>query len=319
MLRIEFTPEDLVRVRISESLDPMWEIIGSVQLLQLGRSKLPPIYQPWAERSQKRLVDPAVRGAAGALATVAPYSDYFPDFLTPDRHTRGFDDDLDAVLSTPVPRLRKEIDELNPSVGWLHRMADGDPKTLNRFGEVVRRYHESVLAPDQGVINAVLAAHRSSLLRTLMQGGTEAMLAELGPSIRWRAPYLETRYPVDRTVKLNGRGLLLVPSYFCWRMPITLADPSLTPVLVYPVEHPATEVGGKGLSELVGNTRAAVLHAAVDGASTTDVAKRVGISLATASHHTTVLRDAGLLTSSREANRMVHSPSPLGAALLANG
>jgi DNA-binding transcriptional ArsR family regulator len=39
----------------------------------------------------------------------------------------------------------------------------------------------------------------------------------------------------------------------------------------------------------------------------------------TASHHTNVLRDAGLITSHRHANTVLHTLTPLGAALLRTG
>ncbi|MGW0561714.1 hypothetical protein ACWDZ4_14150 [Streptomyces sp. NPDC003016] len=40
----------------------------------------------------------------------------------------------------------------------------------------------------------------------------------------WRPPVLEVDHPVGRDLQLEGRGLLLIPSYFCWRRPITLID-----------------------------------------------------------------------------------------------
>jgi hypothetical protein len=40
------------------------------------------------------------------------------------------------------------------------------------------------------------------------------------------------------------------------------------------------------------------------------------VSAANASHHTTVLRDSGLIASHRHANTVLHTLTPLGAALL---
>lgn len=138
--------------------------------------------------------------------------------------------------------------------------------------------------------------------------------------MRWRPPVLEADYPVDHTVDLNGRGLTLVPSYFCWRKPVALADPSLPPTVVYPVEHrPATtgRVSDEPLAALVGSSRAAVLDVIGIGATTSQVARRVGISPATASHHATVLRNAGPITTDQRANHVLHSLTRLGEDLLA--
>lgn len=319
MLRIRFTPEDLVRVRVSEVVDPMWEVVCSVQVLQLGATRDTLTYAPWLQRSRGRLKDPTTRAAARVMATVAPQSTYFPDFLTPDRLSEGLEADLDRVLSTPNDRLTRETSLLPAQPPWVEAVGSGDPRSLTNFGNAVRHYHNAMIGPDRAQIEGVLATHRAELWRRLMHGGTESMLDSLGSTIRWRAPYLEANYPTDRTIDLAGRGLLLIPSYFCQRLPITLVDAGLAPVLVYPVDHPeitAAETDGYGLADLLGVTRAAVLEALAEEASTTEVARKVGISVATASHHTTVLRGAGLITSTRLSNRMVHSLSTLGSVFV---
>ncbi|MGW1712875.1 ArsR/SmtB family transcription factor [Streptomyces sp. NPDC002156] len=61
-----------------------------------------------------------------------------------------------------------------------------------------------------------------------------------------------------------------------------------------------------------------MLHAITTGhgITTTDLAQRTGISPATVSHHTTVLRDAGLITTHRNGTNAHHLPTPLGAQLV---
>ncbi|MFC8373392.1 winged helix-turn-helix domain-containing protein [Streptomyces sp. NPDC057239] len=51
-------------------------------------------------------------------------------------------------------------------------------------------------------------------------------------------------------------------------------------------------------------------------ATTTETADRVGISLPSASQHTTVLRNAGLITTTRTGIAVLHTLTPLGTALL---
>ncbi|GAB6859125.1 helix-turn-helix domain-containing protein [Microbacterium xylanilyticum] len=46
------------------------------------------------------------------------------------------------------------------------------------------------------------------------------------------------------------------------------------------------------------------------------MAEEAGIARSTASHHLTVLRDAGLVVSSRDGSRMMHLRTPLGEALV---
>jgi hypothetical protein len=41
----------------------------------------------------------------------------------------------------------------------------------------------------------------------------------------------------DRDLYLDGRGIELQPSAFCWQVPTKLQDPELKPILVYPIQH----------------------------------------------------------------------------------
>jgi DNA-binding transcriptional ArsR family regulator len=156
----------------------------------------------------------------------------------------------------------------------------------------------------------------------LASGGVEALLRTLRPAAAWSAGELQVPAHRDQELRLDGRGPRLIPSYFCVSGPLTMFDPALTPVLIYPVErppdaYPARHTRPGALGALIGTTRAAVLQAVHTNPRTTeDLARRVGISAASASEHASVLRQAGLITSRRDRNRMEHLVSPLGLALL---
>jgi DNA-binding transcriptional ArsR family regulator len=120
---------------------------------------------------------------------------------------------------------------------------------------------------------------------------------------------------------LAGRGLLLVPGFFCWRTPVTLVDPELPPVLVYPIDRDCRVVdrgkgGDRSLIALLGRTRTAVLTAVGGGGTTTELSRRSGTSLASASEHATVLREAGLSNTRRDGGSVEHTLTPLGEAVL---
>ena len=70
----------------------------------------------------------------------------------------------------------------------------------------------------------------------LSESGWEAVFAALHPSARWSYPVLELAYPAEHDIHPEGRGLILQPSFFCRQAPVTLRDPELPPVLVYPIE-----------------------------------------------------------------------------------
>ncbi|HEY9333269.1 MAG TPA: helix-turn-helix domain-containing protein, partial [Kribbella sp.] len=146
----------------------------------------------------------------------------------------------------------------------------------------------------------------------------------LHPTLHWDAPVLSVDLPhIDRDLHLNGRGLRLVPSFFCWKYPMMLLDPALPPVLVYPVRHEAFPVVTRradrdgAVADLLGKTRARVLRSISSGAcSTSELAARAGISLASASEHARVLHDTGLVTTRRIGSSVRHMLNPVGADVL---
>src|SRR5207253_1736591 len=76
-----------------------------------------------------------------------------------------------------------------------------------------------------------------------------------------------------------------------------------------------------GLPALIGPTRAKILAATANagGTTTTDLARRVGVSVSSASEHAAVLRNAGLLVTTRIGGAVHHTTTALGEQLLLAG
>ncbi|MGI3204228.1 hypothetical protein ACRJ4W_50920 [Streptomyces sp. GLT-R25] len=55
-------------------------------------------------------------------------------------------------------------------------------------------------------MRAQIEADRAVRAREMLSGGVEALLSSLGPALRWRPPHLEAEYPLDRELRLGGRG-----------------------------------------------------------------------------------------------------------------
>ncbi|NKY12764.1 winged helix-turn-helix transcriptional regulator [Streptomyces somaliensis DSM 40738] len=302
----------------------MWETVLSFHRLRDRRGA--PVYGEWRSEARARL-----NGETRLLAALIPVRGYFPDFLTPPEGLQGLEAGLEAVRATPPARIRAELSLLaseraagasRPS--WTAALAEGRREPLDRLLGALRGYHRAAVEPYWTSIQALVEADRAARGRALLDGGTEELLASLPPVLRWRAPVLEADYPVDRDVRLGGRGLLLQPSYFCRGTAVTYRDPGLPPVLVYPAAHAevhgtAGDPGGAPLGRLVGHTRSAVLRAIGQGGTTSELARRAGVSLASASQHAGVLRDAGLVLTLRQGSSVLHTLTPLGAALLHGG
>ncbi|MFF8811720.1 ArsR/SmtB family transcription factor [Streptomyces pactum] len=327
MLRVHFSGLDLARLRMATRPDALWETVLSFHRLRDKQAES--VYGEWRAETRTRL-----KGETRVLAPLIPARGYFPDFLTPAEGIIGADAAIEALRATPAARLHAEIDRLTidrpllPS--WVHDLAQGGSRAFDRLIGALRTYHRAAIAPYWPHIQARIEADRATRGRALLDGGADGLLASLPPTMRWRAPVLEVDYPVDRDLYLAGRGLLLLPSFFCRRTPVTYFSPDLTPVLVYPVDHRPAGAPPRplrqpppcrtsSLSKLVGQTRSAVLQGVEGGCTTSELARRVGVSLASASQHATVLREAGLLLTLRQGGAVFHTLTPLGAALLRGG
>ncbi|MEW2084552.1 winged helix-turn-helix domain-containing protein [Streptomyces sp. NPDC005283] len=325
MLRIHFTSHDLQNIRIAPQPDPLWELVCSVCRLQTGQGRLE--FGDWRNSAHPRLrTDPAVHRALRLLRTVIPAVGYIPDFLTPSVLGADLSAGLEQVRLTPRRQLVREMTRLaesRPIPGWTSLAGPGRDGLASLTGALAT-YHGALLRPYWPRIRTAVGNDVSQRARTLLEGGTQALLEGLQPLGRWSSPVLEVDYPVDRDLYLEGRGLLLVPSYFCWRRPTALADPALAPVLVYPVaKAPLDAARGTedGLERLLGRTRAAVLTEVADRhtRTTSEVAEAVGVSLPSVSYQISVLRDGGLVTSRREGKYVLHTVTPLGLQLLGAG
>ncbi|HST82950.1 MAG TPA: winged helix-turn-helix domain-containing protein [Kineosporiaceae bacterium] len=318
MLRIHFQPDDILRLRIATEPDPLWETVLS--LFRIRRGDGPMILKQWR-------LDAIRRSPQSVLQMLLPLTPggYFPDFLNPAESSISLEAGIEAVLATPRPRLRHELGILARQQGslptWVCALADGDRETLERLGRALRIFYQSAIEPYWAEARAHVEADRAKRARICLDGGIESLLNSFHPLIRWNNPFLEIAVPFDDTVYLNGRGLRMIPSYVSHGSPDMLQDPELTPVLVYPLEHDLllsarTRGPGSSLAALIGPTRATLLDSIESGRSTTELARRVGISPGSVSQHTTVLREAGLLMTNRVGRAVVHTLTPLGSAVL---
>ncbi|GHE64648.1 ArsR/SmtB family transcription factor [Streptomyces capitiformicae] len=327
MLRIHFTDADLARVQVASRPDPLWEIFFSLLRFQSRRGLWS--YADWHRTARTDLHDkgltPVVRKV---LLPLYPSGAYFPDFLTPAEATEGLDAGLEAILGIPRRRVLRELgilDRVTGAPAWSQGLADD--RTRKEFVGTLRTYYDVAIRPHEDHIQAHIDADRSVRARALLDGGIHGLLAGLGPYMRWQPPTLLVEYAAeDRDLYLRGRGLTLVPSYFCWGAPVSLADSGLPPVLAYPLHRRApraddaeAEQPQAPLSALLGATRAVILRATATGATTGELARAAGVSAAAATRHTTVLRDAGLILSHRHGQSVLHTLAPAGAALLRPG
>lgn len=316
MLRVHFNTTDLARTSVAPTVNPFWEMVFS--RLRLTEPTPPAALRTWAVRARSH--GPRLAAGVRVLGALSPLGPYFPDFITPEAGLDGFGAGMDALLHTPRARLHDELAQLAEHrrvPAWAYHLAHGSAPMAG-LGGALRTYHETAIEPYATEIDELVGTECARRSADLRDGGADRLLRGMAPLMTWRPPVLETPYGVDRDMYLDGRGLLLVPSYFCRGTPVALADPALTPTLVYPVDQRSYWLSRahEPLVALLGATRAKVLAAVDDGAGTSEIARRVGTSLAVVSRHTHVLREAGLIETRRRGMAVLHTTTALGLALL---
>lgn len=314
----------------------MWELVTSLHRIQAPSG---PRFRPWLGHVRTRMrATPKLHGALQLLMTLVPERGAFPDFLTPSSASghEGFGGALDLISATHPHRVRSELQAMyrgRRTPPWVRHLADGDREHRRDLRAAMRLYHSEVVRPVWAELGEAFLADRAQRGQALLDGGVDRLLSTLSPAIRWDPPVLSTDYPRDRDLHLNGRGITLVPSSFCQRNPVSLIDPDLPPVLVYSLTGSSGQVGRsldpsdatgargpavpEGLAALLGHGRALALLALLRPCSTSELARRIGVTAGTASRHATALRAAGLVTSTRHGGVMLHHATHLGRKLTA--
>jgi DNA-binding transcriptional ArsR family regulator len=194
-------------------------------------------------------------------------------------------------------------------------------REVRLLADLFEAYWARAIDPVWPRIRAFLDADIAHRARRLTAGGPTALFGDLNPRVSWDAPNLNVEIPVhNATVNLDGRGLLLVPSAFAASHPFVIDRDPWQPTVIYPARGIATlwqqpPAVPDGLARLLGGSRAAMLADLAAPRSTAELANRLSLSPATASHHLTALRDAGLVTGKREGRSVLYARTSLGDAL----
>ncbi len=191
--------------------------------------------------------------------------------------------------------------------------------------DALEAYWDLLLAPHWPRMRAVLDADVAYRGRQLANGGAAALFADLDGRLRWdgRTLHIDGHHD-DLDIDVAGRGLPLTPSLFA-RGTIGLVDQALPPYLTYPARGRAELWDGPPsaaapiLAALLGGSRARLLADLDEPSSTTELARRHGLSPGSVSQHLQVLHRAGLLRRSRAGRTVFYRRSLLGDRLSAGG
>ncbi|WP_232665709.1 ArsR/SmtB family transcription factor [Pseudonocardia sp. TRM90224] len=322
-LDLRLGPVDVAGIRFARS--PMWETMEAL------RTVLEPQRHAY-HLTWLRAVD--VRAAEAAiveLTPLVPRPGQQPDFLIPipAGPTTDIEDDLAAVAGTPLDiveselRLSAESKRASPQVRAAVAALLTDPAaSLARIVAAQRTCWDHLVRPYWSALDDLLASDIAHRAAGLAASGITAMLGSLHRDVTWADGVLAVDTPQHGSrADLRGRGLVLMPSVFGWPTVTAMTDLPWQPTVVYPARGvgtlwppaPARDPGALG--ELLGTTRARLLALLAQEASTSTLARRLGLGLPTTSVHLKVLRAAGLVTARRAGRTVLHRRTALGAAL----
>ncbi|GGZ87236.1 ArsR/SmtB family transcription factor [Streptomyces bluensis] len=330
---IELTVDAVGLARSRFAVSPLHEVVAT--LLSWGLQPAPDA-DPWVARARHVLR----RARLPLLSELSlDGTGYVPDFLSP--HPCGpsptVEEELERVRCTPPERVLSELDALRNGrpcsglagsplpAGVQRAMARGGAHVARQAANELRRYWELAFAPHWEAAKTALDTEIDRCAGVLAGHGAARLFNSLHPQIRWADGTLriESRFRIALPVPL----VIVVPSLIAPR-PAVAVDPTRDgdrpPMLVYPVRDRTTAGAiaptdpSAEIAQLLGPTRAALLAALTQPASTAQLAARHFLSPATVSYHLGVLHRAGLVIRARSGRSVLYRRTPEGSRLTRN-
>jgi DNA-binding transcriptional ArsR family regulator len=330
-LRIKVAQQDLVTSRFA--ISPLWELTQALRTLAGPPSRDAAALRPWLVRVRDRYQRLARDVDLAVLHALQP-PNWGADFLSPvpASVSTTIDDLLAQVRTTPIDEVQHEVGEAldrQPDMGTRVRGILTGGQAAAYCADILAAAWQALLESEWPTLRAILERDVIHRAGQLTSKGWAAALDGLHPQLAWQPGRIElTRWPGQQDAALAGRGLLFVPSVFVWpRLAVSL-EPPWPPALIYPARGVAAlwetaapgrlpAADGGALGPLLGTSRAAILRALDEPASTTQLAAILGQSLGGLGGHLAVLRRAGLLARARSGRSVLYWRTAVGDALVA--
>lgn len=312
MIELELTTPSAQRVRFG--ISPLEEAMGAMQVI-LGLRRHP-AYLPWLRTAKARVAELPVDG----LRQVFSARHYITDFLSPPPEGPETTAELQlaTIRRTPPEQVAMELAMVDADLSGLPE----DPaRARDQLADEMSIVWTELVEPHWPRLRAVLADDIAYRSRRLAEGGIRRVLPDLHPRVRLAGEQLLIDVRGRSRMRLDRRGLLLIPCTFAWPGVGVMMVPPWQPSLLYPARGIArlwtpSQVPDARLAAVLGRTKAALLMALDEPASTSALAARLGLAAGTVSGHLTALRDVGILTAGRNGHEVRYRRSDLGEALL---
>ena len=329
MLRVEYGSAGVGRTRFVSS--PVTNLIVAFHLNQPDK-KVRPGMDRWWQDARRHIPDKA-RPLLG-LINACPH--YLPALLAPEVPVesvwsrRSLDDELDALRAVSEDRIAVDLANFEALgvVGKESRIVaelrDEGVSLIPDLVDAVQGLFKSCFEPDWPDLHRRIETEIAIRGRQMATAGPAAVLNSIHPNLCWHDDFLiydsQTEWTQENP---GGRGFVFEPMLLHRTAgiyaTITPADTGQL-VFCYPILETAAVAAGSrpsdALSALLGAGRARALRAVGSGASTSELAARLGVKPSTASEHAAAIRAAGLIITVREGQSVRHMLTDLGSGLL---
>ncbi|UNO42844.1 winged helix-turn-helix domain-containing protein [Streptomyces sp. MST-110588] len=324
MIRVHLTAADFARVRFAPRPAPLQELNVALMKMCLRDEEL--LFGRWRRR--------LLRSLPGA---VRPMADLVPAGMAPlfiDVFSDSLEEGLETVRASPPALVRSEIERVyaghpSPAPPWVRRLHHGDAGAWHVLRRAQHSAFETVLRPLWPLVQDL---HQREFTRHALlaaEHGVGAALTGLVPGTGLRGDVWELQAPCERDIQLRGQSVLLLPTFHWTGHPLVSHLPGRPLTVTYPAGPGlplslATGTGGRqdaygvdgALAAVLGRTRVEILLLLAQEHTTSGLARRLGVSNATASAHAAALRGAGLISTVRAGRAVLHRRTSLGSLLV---
>jgi DNA-binding transcriptional ArsR family regulator len=346
LLVLELDVADLAATRFA--ISPLNETLRAVQLL--GGQQTPTVNAPWVRWARRELSWRPLRLPRLWPLVINGLTTH-PEFLgpAPQVRTPELGAELARLRATPAAAVRASLRRVWEGCPWPEsaRELDARPReSLAELADELAECHDRLIAPHWERIRPVLEADIAYRAGLLAGGGARSLFSDLHPDLRWSGGTLtltdNDQGPSPFKIMLGPDGVVLMPSVFNWpEVSLSLATSTQT-VMLYPARGTATvwegtvwegtvreggaqdggaQDGGReeAAEALLGAPRVRLLDALRSPATTTALARRLGVTPSAVSQHLAVLHRGGLVDKRRSGRVVLYQTTELGLALLRGG
>ena len=330
LLVLELDVADLAATRFA--ISPLSETVRAVQLL--ADRETPAVNAPWVRWARSELGWRPLR-LPRLWPLIVNGLPTHPEFLVPAPEVR-------------MPELGAELAQLRASPAAavrasLHRVWEGHPwpesakelaarprESLAEIAAEIGECYDRLIAPHWERIRPVLEADIAYRAGLLVGGGARSLFSDLHPDLHWSGGTL-TLTDTDQgsspfKIMLGPDEVVLMPSIFNWPLVSPSRATSTQTIMLYPARGAATVwesalAGGReeAAEALLGAPRVRLLAALRSPATTTALARRLGVTPSAVSQHLAVLHRGGLVDKRRSGRTVLYQTTALGLALLGAG